>query len=95
MTRHVGDVEGDTSVNCANAGGENGDGDAGGVGEDGDGDGVGEDGDAGGENGDAGGVAGAGGVGEDGDGVDCDMVGGGSVQAGFIREVAKCVADRV
>ena len=64
MTWHVGDVEGDTSVNCAKADGENGDGDAGGVGE-------------------------------DGDGVDCDMVGGGSVQAGFIREVAKCVADRV
>ena len=62
MTRHVGDVEGDTSVNRVKAGGENGD---------------------------------AGGVGEDGDGVDCDMVGGGSVQAGFIREVAKCVADRV
>ena len=61
MTRHVGDVEGDTSFNCAKAGGENGDGDAGGVG----------------------------------DGVDCDMVGGGPVQAGFIREVAKCVADRV
>ena len=31
----------------------------------------------------------------DGDGVDCDMVGGRWVQAGFIRECANCVADRV
>ena len=49
---------------------------------------------------DSGGDVGDGDVGDgvdvgDGDGVDCDMVGGGWVQAGFIRECAKCVADRV
>ena len=36
-----------------------------------------------------------GGGGDVGDGVDCDMVGGRWVQAGFIREGANCVADRV
>ena len=36
-----------------------------------------------------------GGYGDVGDGVDCDMVGGRWVQAGFIREGANCVADRV
>ena len=33
--------------------------------------------------------------GDDGDGVDWDMVGERWVQAGFIRECANCVADRV
>ena len=62
--------------------------------------GVGADGGGGGDRGGSGdggdgGEVGVDGNGGDGDGVDRGMVGGRWVQAGFIRECANCVADRV
>ena len=57
--------------------------------------GDGADGGCGGDGVDRGGGGGDGDHGGGGGGVDCDMVGGRWVQAGFIRECANCVADRV